>query len=53
MDTKNLVKVAGIAASVGGAILTIVGNWAGEKKQDALIDEKVAKAVAKLQKGES
>jgi hypothetical protein len=46
MNTK-MVKVIGIAASVIGAVATLVGQWAGEKQQDAKIAEKVAEALAK------
>ena len=43
----NVVKVLGVVASVGGAALTLLGNWAGEKQQEAKIAEKVAEAVSK------
>ena len=43
----NVVKVLGVVASVGGAALTLLGNWAGEKQQDAKIAEKVAEAISK------
>ena len=43
----NPIKIAGIAASVIGTAATLVGNWAGEKQQDAKIAEKVAEAVKK------
>ena len=49
----KVVKVIGIAAAVLGAGLTLVGNWASEKQQDAKIAEKVAEAVANATKVES
>lgn len=54
MKTKvNVIKIVGIAASVAGAVATLVGNWAGEKQQDAKIAEKVGEALAKTTKKES
>lgn len=49
----KVIKIIGIAAAVLGAGLTLVGNWASEKQQDAKIAEKVAEAVAKATKVES
>ena len=46
------IKVIGIGASVVGAVATLIGNWAGEKQQDAKIAEKVAEAIANSTKGE-
>lgn len=43
------VKIIGFVTSVVGAVATIVGNWAGEKQQDAKIAEKVAEAMANKQ----
>ena len=54
MKTKvNVIKIVGIAASVAGAVATLVGNWAGEKQQDAKIAEKVGEALADASKKES
>ena len=47
------IKIIGIATSVVGAVATLVGNWAGEKQQDAKIAEKVAEALAEATKKES
>lgn len=52
MDGK-VVKIIGVVAAVAGAGLSLVGNWASEKQQDAKIAEKVAEAVAKATKVES
>lgn len=52
MSIKTI-KVIGIAVAVLGAGLSLVGNWASEKQQDAKIAEKVAEAVAKATKVES
>lgn len=41
------IKIIGVAASVGGAVLSLLGNWAGEKQQEAKIAEKVAEAISK------
>lgn len=49
----KVIKVIGIAASVVGAVATLVGNWAGEKQQDAKIAEKVAEAIANSTNGEA
>ena len=43
----NLVKVAGMAATVIGTAATLIGSWANDKQQDAKIAEKVAEAVKK------
>lgn len=47
MLNGKVIKGIGIAASVVGAVVTVVGNWAGEKQQDMKIAEKVAEALAK------
>ena len=47
----NVIKVAGVAASIAGVVATLVGNWAGEKQRDAKIAEKVEEALAKSKKG--
>ena len=47
---KNVIKIVGIVASVGGAALSLLGNWAGEKQQDEKIAEKVAEALSKSTK---
>ena len=48
----NMIKVAGVAATVVGTASTLIGSWANDKQQDAKIAEKVAEAIAKT-KGES
>ena len=52
MNSKTI-KVLGIVASVGGAALAMLGNWTGEKQQEAKIAEKVSEAVAKATGKES
>ena len=47
---KNVIKVIGLAASVVGICATLIGNWASDKKQDEVIAEKVAEAIAKAKK---
>lgn len=49
MDSKKL-KLVGLVASVGGALLTMVSNYVSEKQTDEKIAEKVAKALADQQK---
>ena len=49
VDLKKI-KWIGLAATALGTIATLVGNWAGEKQQDAKITEKVAEEVSKFQK---
>lgn len=47
----NMFKVIGIAVSVGGFALTLLGNWASEKQQkkdmDEMIEEKFNKRFGK------
>lgn len=52
MNSKAI-KILGVVASVGGAALAVLGNWAGEKQQEAKIAEKVAEAVANVAGKES
>lgn len=49
----NAIKIVGIVASIAGAVATLVGNWAGEKQQDAKIAEKVGEALSNASKKES
>lgn len=49
----KVIKIIGIVASVGGAALSLLANWAGEKQQDAKIAEKVAEAITNATKGEA
>lgn len=48
----NMIKVAGITATVVGTAATLIGSWVNDKQQDAKIAKKVAEAIAKT-KGES
>lgn len=51
MKTKlNVIKLAGVAASIVGVVATLVSNWAGEKQRDAKIAEKVAEALSESKK---
>lgn len=52
MNSKAI-KILGVVAAVGGAALSVLGNWAGEKQQEAKIAEKVAEAVTKATGKES
>ena len=52
MNSKAI-KILGVVASVGGAALAVLGNWAGEKQQEAKIAEKVSEAIAKASGKES
>lgn len=45
---KNI-KIIGLAATVVGAIATVVSSYASGKEQERLISEKVAEAIAKSQ----
>lgn len=47
MSIKTIKKI-GIAATIGGAVLSLVANWAGDKQTEALIDEKVTKKVTDI-----
>ena len=46
METKKLIKVLGIVASVIGAGASIATEFVNEKKMDDKIAEKVAEALA-------
>lgn len=41
----NKFKIIGLVATGIGFVATILGNWAGEKQQDEIIDEKVDKKL--------
>lgn len=43
----NKFKIIGLVATGIGFVATILGNWAGEKQQDEIIDEKVDKKLKK------
>lgn len=43
---KNTLTMLGLATSIGGAVLSILGGIIGMKQQDAAIEEKVTKALA-------
>lgn len=43
----NNIKLIGIGATLLGAIATLIGNWADEKKMEQTVDEKVNEALAK------
>ncbi len=42
----NLVKAVGIVATVAGVFGTLAGNWVGEQKTNAKIEDAVNKAIA-------
>lgn len=47
MDKKiDWLKVGGLIATIGGAALSVVSAIVGEKQQDKIISEKIAKALA-------
>ena len=46
MDSKAL-KVLGIVVTVGGAALSLLGSWVGEKQLDHKVNKAAAEAVAK------
>ena len=48
---RKLIKGLGIAASLVGAVATLVANWVSGKEQDAVIAEKVAEAIANAKEG--
>lgn len=49
MNDKVL-KIAGLAVTIGGAALTVLGNIISEKQQNKIIDEKITKAVSEIVK---
>ena len=52
MNNKTL-KILGFATTVIGGLATIASGLIGEKKQESIIEDKVAEAIAKLAKKES
>ena len=50
MNEKTIAKVVSIAGLVLSSVGTILSAGAGEKQQDAVIAEKVAKALANQKK---
>ena len=42
---KNLMKILGAVATIGGFLATMLANWVGEKQMDAMIDEKLRAAL--------
>lgn len=48
MNAKTI-KLIGIISSIGGAVASVIGTWAGEKQQEVKIAEKVAEAMATKQ----
>lgn len=44
---NKAIKIIGVVASVGGAALSLLGNWSSEKQQELKIAEKVAEALSK------
>ena len=47
METKKMIKILGIVATVVGAGASIVSDFVNDKKMDDKINEKVAEALAK------
>ena len=47
MKKINIVKIAGIALPVIGAVLSLATNWVEDKKLDDKITEKVSEALSK------
>lgn len=46
METKKVIKILGIVASVIGAGASVVTEFVNDKKMDDKIEEKVAEALA-------
>lgn len=42
----NKFKAIGMTMSVVGFIATMIGNWASEKQQDKVIDDKIKERLA-------
>ena len=45
----NTIKIIGTIASLGGAVASLLANWADKKQLDNKIAEKVAEAMAAKQ----
>ena len=52
MNNKTL-KILGFTVTVIGGLATIASGLISEKKQEGIIEDKVAEAIAKLAKKES
>lgn len=51
MSKKKLsLKTLGIIATAGGIGISLLSSWVGDQKQEKLIEEKVAKALADREK---
>lgn len=42
----KLIKALGALATIGGIITTLLSNWVNEREMEAIIDDKVNKALA-------
>lgn len=49
MLSKHILQILGLVATAVGAVATIAGKVIDDKRQDSVIDEKVAKALAEQQ----
>ena len=47
MKKLDIVKVAGVALPIIGAVLSLATNWVEDKKLDDKITEKVTEALSK------
>lgn len=44
--TKNVLKILGVVATIGGVVATLVSNYVGEQTRHQEIKEEVDKAVS-------
>lgn len=48
MNNRNLVKIIGLIATVGGVAATLLTDWVNEKKMDEKINECIDAKLAAL-----
>lgn len=46
MDQKTIFRILSLAGFALGGLGTLITNWANDKEQDAIIEEKVNEALA-------
>lgn len=53
MEHKNLFKLLSLVGLALGGIGTLLSQWADDKEQDAIIEEKINEALAARENGEA
>lgn len=50
MSHKNVIKIIGMTATIVSMAASLISDWVDNQKMDAMIEEKVNKAIAKQNK---